>query len=291
VPKYKHVIVLFMENQPFTSIQSSTFTPYIHSLENSCALATNYHNITHPSLPEYLAATFGGTLAQVTTPFVTDCTPSVACQSSQNNIFNQVTHAGKVWKSYAESMPTACDKANAGFYAPRHNPAVYYTDLADTCPTHDVPLGTTANSPLLKNFSSEATAPAYSWITPNLCNDMHGAGGCPSNLVQTGDNWLKSWIPKLTSTAVYKKNDTVIFLTWDEGEGGSGASGENCATNTTDSSCRVVFIPIAPSVKPGKRANLLLNHWSLLKATEDLLGLPELNQAKTANSLLNLFNL
>jgi hypothetical protein len=142
---------------------------------------------------------------------------------------------------------------------------------------------------LLHDFSSEATAPAYSWITPNLCNDMHGAKGCPSNLLQTGDNWLKAWIPKLTSTAVYKSHDTVILLTWDEGEPGTAA--ENCATNTTDPSCHVVFIPIAPSVRPGARSRTLFNHWSLLKTSEQLLGLPPLGQAASAASMLAAFNL
>jgi hypothetical protein len=288
-PRYRHVVVIFMENASYSTIQSSTSTPYIHSLERACALGTNCHNITHPSLPEYMAATYGGSLAELT-PFLPDCTPSLVCQSGSNNIFHQLNAAGRVWKGYAESMPSNCDKANAGFYAPRHNPAVYYTDLRN-CSSRDVPLGTTSNSPLLRNFSSEKTAPAFAWITPNLCHDMHGISGCPANLLQAGDNWLRTWIPKITSTSVYKKHDKVILLTWDEGEGGQASSGENCATNTSDPSCRVVFIPIAPSVKPGKQVARLLNHWSLLKASEDLLGLPELDQAKTATSLLKAFNL
>src|SRR6202035_168451 len=102
---------------------------------------------------------------------------SVSCESMSNNIFNQLNAAPKSWKGYAESMPSNCDKSNAGFYAPRHNPAVYYTDLSGTCGTRDVPLGTPTNSALLKNFSSEATAPPYATVTPNLCDDMHGATG------------------------------------------------------------------------------------------------------------------
>jgi phosphatidylinositol-3-phosphatase len=289
-PKYKHVIVLYMENESFNTIQASSSTPYIHGLEHSCGLATNYHNITHPSLPEYMATTFGGSLAQLT-PFLPDCTPSAACESTSNNIFKQLNTGTRTWKAYSESMPSNCDRANAGLYAARHNPAVYYTDLSGTCGTRDVPLGTTSSSALLKNFSSETTAPAFATVTPNLCDDMHGITGCPANLLLTGDNFLKAWVPKITSTAVYQKHDTVLFIVWDEGEGGSYKSGENCATNTTDVSCHVVFIAIAPSVKLGARATTLLNHYSLLRASEDLLGLPELDQAKTANSLLKPFNL
>ncbi|HZU61921.1 MAG TPA: alkaline phosphatase family protein, partial [Solirubrobacteraceae bacterium] len=205
-----------------------------------------------------------------------------------DNIFHQLSARGRSWKVYAESMPGNCGKSDSGFYAPRHNPAVYDTDLAN-CAHRDIPLGTASNSALLKNFSSEQTAPTFAWITPNLCDDMHGTGGCPSNLLRTGDRWLSRWIPKLTSSAVYKKQDTVIFLGWDEGAGGN--PGENCATNTTDQSCHVVMIVIGPSVKKGKRAARLFNHYSLLKSTEDLLGLPELGQAAGATGMVKPFNL
>jgi phosphatidylinositol-3-phosphatase len=285
--KVKHVVVIFMENNSYKTIMSSSSTPYIHSLAGACGLATNYHNITHPSLPEYIAATSGLSRAQLA-PFLPDCTPSPACEWAGNNIFQQLNMKGRGWKGYAESMPAKCSRANYGFYAPRHNPAVYYTDLTN-CAQRDIPLGTTTSSPLLKNFSKERTAPAYAWITPNLCDDMHGTSGCPKNLLKTGDSWLSHWIPKLASSNVYKKHDTVIFLTWDEGE--PGTSGENCATNTTDPGCRVVMIPIAPSVKKGKRVRTLFNHYSLLKSSEDLLGLPELGQAAKAKSMVRAFNL
>jgi phosphatidylinositol-3-phosphatase len=290
VPKYKHVIVVFFENHSYQQIIGSPSAPTFNSVANTCGLATSYHNITHPSLPEYLAATDGGTLSQVTTPFVSDCTPSTECESNSNNIFRQLSVRKRLWKGYNESMPSKCDRSNVGFYAPRHNPAVYYTDLTD-CASRDVALGTTTSSPLLHDFSSEKTAPAYAWVTPNLCDDMHNAAGCPgaSDIVVTGDNWLKLWLPKLVSTKVYRAHDTVIFLSFDEGAGGSG--GESCATNTTDQSCRVAMIVVAPSVKHRKRVARLLNHYSLLKGSEDLLALPELNQAKTATDMLKPFHL
>ncbi len=287
-PKIKHVVVIFMENNSYKTIMDSRFTPYIHSLASSCGLATNYHNITHPSLPEYIAATTGASLTRLT-PFLPDCTPSGVCEWTGNNIFNQLNVQGRAWKGYAESMPGKCSKSNSGFYAPRHNPAVYDTDLTN-CAQRDVPLGKTSDSPLLKNFSSEKTAPAYAWITPNLCDDMHGMSGCPSNLLETGDIWLSKWIHKLTSTAVYKKHHTVIFLTWDEGEGPSATAGENCA-NTTDPSCHVVMVVIGPSVKKGKKVGTRFDHYSLLKSAEALLGLPKLGRAAGAASMVKPFNL
>lgn len=285
---YKHVIVIFMENNSYNTIQGSSSAPYIHSVETRCGLATNYHNISHPSLPNYIAATTGASLAQIAT-FDSDCTPSVSCHWTGNNIFNQLDAKTRLWRGYAESMPTVCDQANSGFYAPRHNPAVYDTDLADACPGSDIALGTTSSSPLLTDFASPSSAPAYATITPNLCNDMHGASGCPSNSILTGDNWLKLWLPKITATPVYKAGQTVVFIVWDEGE--PGTSGEACATNTSDQGCHVVALVVAPSVKPGKKVATLFNHYSLLKSSEQLLGLSQLGQAASAASMLAAFNL
>lgn len=285
-PIYKHVIVLFEENNSYASIYKSSSAPYINSVITDCGLATNYHNITHFSLPNYVGATTGAPLSRLQ-PFLDDCTPSATCQWTADNIFNQVNRKGG-WKAYAESMPSNCDKSEVGLYAPRHNPAVYQSDLKN-CPSRDVPLGTLADTPLLKDFSSDKTAPAFAWVTPNLCDDMHGAAGCPSNLVLTGDSWLKMWLPRITSTADYKSGDTAIFIAWDEGE--PGGPGVSCATNTSDQGCHVAAIVVAPSVRAHTSVSGLLNHYSLLKTAEDVLRVPELGNARTAASLIKAFNL
>ena len=72
---YQHVIWVWMENQPYSNIIGSPDTPYINNLAGSCGLATNYHNISHPSLPNYIAATSGLGLGSLGT-FSGDCNPS-----------------------------------------------------------------------------------------------------------------------------------------------------------------------------------------------------------------------
>ncbi|MGH3155159.1 MAG: alkaline phosphatase family protein, partial [Streptosporangiaceae bacterium] len=276
-PTYKHVIVIMDENESYSDIIGSSQAPYINSLASECGLASNYHNITHDSLPNYLGITSGLTYKTLL-PYDEDCLPSASCEVKGNNIFHQASS----WKEYAESMPSACDKSDSGNYAPKHNPSVYYTDLS-TCKTDDVPLGTASNSPLVKQFRSESTAPAYSYLTGNLCDDMHGTTGCESGLIKAGDTWLSTWIPLITSSKVYQSGDTVIFLVWDEGAGGT--TGEKCYNNTTDQSCRVPAIVIAPSVKAGTVVSTQLDHYSLLKTSEQLLGLPQIGQAKSAASM------
>ncbi len=283
-PTYRHVIWILEENNSYSSIIGSPAAPYINSVANECGVATNYHNISHDSLPNYVGATNGLTLAGLK-PFYNDCTPGGACGSSVPSIFGQGS-----WKSYEEAMPSNCDKQGTSTYATRHNPAVYYEGLQN-CSTDDVPLGTASNSVLVNNFKSESTAPAFSFITPDICDDMHGASsaGCSTNLVAKGDSWLKTWMGLITASPVYRSGDTAIFIVWDEGTGGS--AGESCYNNTADVSCHVALLAVAPSVKAGTKDSAMLNHYSLLKTTEDMLGYAELGQAATAASFKAAFNL
>jgi phosphatidylinositol-3-phosphatase len=288
-PTYKHVIWIWMENNSYGQIEGSSSAPYTNSLGAACGIASNYTNITHDSLPNYLGATDGAPLSSLLT-FDGDCLPSSTCEVTTTNLFKQAGALPGGYKAYDESMPAPCTNGDSGTYITHHNPALYYTDLAKTCPTRDVALGTTTSSALLTDFAKAKTAPAFSFLTPNGCDDMHGVfPTCLFNLVQMGDTWLSTWIPLITATPVYESGDTAIFITWDEGSGGT--VGEACAGNTTDQSCHVLTVVVAPSVVPGTNVSTLFTHYSLLKTTEDMLGLKELGLAKTATSMAAGFNL
>ena len=58
-PTYTHVIWVWMENHSYDTIIGRSQAPYVNSLAGQCGLATNYHNISHPSLPNYIAGTSG----------------------------------------------------------------------------------------------------------------------------------------------------------------------------------------------------------------------------------------
>ena len=71
--------------------------------------------------------------------------------------------------------------------------------------------------------------------------------------------------------------ETALFITWDETE----ASGSTIPTYV-----------VAPSVAPGTRSAAAFNHYSLLRTTEDLLGLrPLLGAASNAAAMTAAFNL
>ena len=271
---YKHVIWIWLENHSYNAILGSSQAPYFNTLAKDCGVATNYHNVTHPSLPNYIAATSGLAYASLQ-KFVSDCSPSGSCDTSATSIFGQ----GESWKSYEESMPSACDHSNSGNYAVRHNPAVYYTTL-NGCSGDDL-----SYSHLATDLAHNQL-PAFSFITPNLIDDMH------NGTVAQGNSWMSRNLPAILNSAEYKNGSTVIFITFDEGSDvGSYAKGEHCATNTSDTSCHLPTIVISPSTKAGARSGTLFNHYSLLATTEQLLRLSKLGQAASATTLTSAFNL
>jgi phosphatidylinositol-3-phosphatase len=271
-PAYSHVIWIWMENHSFGDIIGNTAqAPYINSLASECGLATSYHNLSHPSLPNYVGATSGLSGSSIKT-FDSDCSVSKKCSTSAPSIFGQ----GETWKAYEESMPSNCAPSDSGEYAVRHNPPPYYTTLSG-CPTFDVPY-----SQLSSDLANNAL-PAFSFITPNLIDDMH------DGTIADGDTWLSANLPVILNSPEYQSGSTVVFITWDEGTGGK--NGEACATNTTDASCRVATIVVSPSTPAGSTSSTLFNHYSLLGTTEHLLGLPALGAASSAALMTSAFKL
>jgi phosphatidylinositol-3-phosphatase len=267
---YSHVIWVWMENQSYEQIVGSSSAPYLNSLARQCGLATNYHNITHPSLPNYIAAT-SGLAARALRPFRSDCNPSARCSTKAPSIFAQ----SPSWRAYEESMPSACDRRDSGDYAARHNPSLYYTSLGE-CSRRDLPL--TALAPEL----ADGSLPAFSFLTPNLCHDTHDCS------VAAGDRWLADEVSQIVGSRAYRSGHTVLFITWDEGEGGSAS---DCASNEGDVGCHVATLIVSPSTPASRRSGELFNHYSLLRTSEELLGLPYLGRATQASSMVKAFGL
>jgi phospholipase C len=273
-PTYRHVIWIWMENHSLGNVIGNVSqAPYINSLAASCGLATDYHVTTHPSLPNYLAATSGTAQGSLPATTYLDCDVSVICDMTVGSIFGQ----GESWKAYNESMPSNCYKSNSGEYAVRHNPAVYYTSLSG-CASKDVPY-----TQLATDLADNAL-PAFSFITPNLIDDMH------DGTIAQGDAWLASHLPAILNSKQYQSGTTAVFITWDEGSGGYPI--EDCDnTSVTDASCIVPTIVISPSTPAGTTSGSFFDHYSLLGTTEQLLGLPKLATASSAPTMTAAFHL
>ncbi len=244
----QHVFVVVMENHGYDQVWNTSSSPYITSLGNSNARATNYHAQTHPSLPNYMDL-YGGSNYGITT----DCNPSSSCHVSAVNLADNLEAKGLTWKGYMESMPSPCFLNSSGDYTPRHNPFVYFDDIRNNparCTGHDVPY-----TNLAADLTSAATTPNFAFITPNLCNDMHNCS------VATGDSWLMSNLPGILNSPACTVDKCLLILTWDEDDRGQNN--------------QVLTIFAGSAAKAGGVTSAVsYTHFSALRTVEDIFGLP-----------------
>ena len=247
------IVVVLLENREYDEIVGRPAAPYINSLIGQSAVAANYHAVAHPSLPNYLALTGGST-------FGFEGSDCMSCSVSHRDLIDQLAAARISWKAYMEDLPSPCSfTQSSGGYVRRHDPFMYYRDVAgnpDRC-HFIVPITT-----LTRDLARHAL-PSFVWISPNLCHDMHNCG------TYAGDRYLRSLLPRILTEL---GPTGILVLTWDEGE--------------TDSGCcqlakggHILTLIAGPGARVGARSAVPYDHYSLLRTIEDLWGLPRLGSA------------
>jgi phosphatidylinositol-3-phosphatase len=258
---YRHVVVIMDENKSFADIigppgsRARRHAPFLNHLAAACGLATNYRGITHPSHPNYMAITGG--------------IPAIG-SSEGPNIFRQVRRSGEAWRVYNPSMPHRCQRAAAYPYKSGHNPGIAWLRIAEDCRRWDV------NGRVLARDVAHHSLPAYAFIAPDQCHNMHASCNPHKGAVRAGDDWLRNWVRRLAQLPSYTAGRTVIFITWDEGSHGQSPDkrGENCLApiHRHDQSCHVATLVLSAHVRPGTRSHHFFSHYSLLHTAERLLG-------------------
>ncbi len=244
------------------------------------------------------------------------------------NIGTQLSLAGKNWKAYEGDMgndpnreTAACghpsidaidgtQKAEAGDgYATRHDPFVYFhsvIDEASYCDAHVVALGspTGAMPPaalrgetgLASDLKHSAHTPAFSFITPNLCDDGHDfpctnqAGG--ASALGDIDAFLETWVPMITGSPAFRHG--LLEITFDESDGAESDSSACCGELpgpgsplpgiTGPGGGRVGAVLLSPFIKGGTISSVPYNHYASLASWETLLGLSRLADASSVSS-------
>jgi hypothetical protein len=268
---YEKVMVIAEENEAESAVIGSSQAPYITRLAATYGRATNMqanYPVTCPSLAAYIIITSGSRQG------ICDDLPPANHPLPVDNIFKQVKDAGLEWRQYAESMTTNCQQVDGppGGYLVRHAPPPYYSNVAPDCNSWDVPLGTTTAGNLHNALA--AGLPDYSFVTPNACNDMHGASTCPTLWVKRGDNWLARWMPQIIASDDFQQARLAVVITWDEG-------------STTSN--HIPTLIVARTVN-GVQSGAAYTHCSTLRVAEDVLGLPRLGCAATAPSFRSGFD-
>jgi hypothetical protein len=187
-----HVFVIVMENRGYDEAMAQ---PYTAQLAARYAVATDYHAVAHPSLPNYLALTGGSTFG------ITD--DGYHPLPAGDGVGAELTVHGVPWRAYMEGMTRGCMDSPAP-YALKHDPFAYFGG----CPPNVVPL-TALDADLAGD------TPGFVWITPDLCHDGHD---CSS---RRADDWLAGFVPKILASAAWRDGG-VLLVTWDEDDGSSG---------------------------------------------------------------------
>ncbi len=236
VPK---IVVIVFENKAYTKIVGSTSAPYMNALIGQGRLFTDYHAQISGSPRDYRAMTAGVTAKVSPLPA---------------NVFRTLDQRSMPWKEFEESMAGTCGLqtqakvpgSTVQLYTRGHDPAYMYKGN-ESCVTNDVPLTSDAQLTGL---------PAFTYIVPNQCSNMHTyatTGPCPAyfgpvagdNSVRTGDNWLAHVVPVLLADP-----DVTVIVTFDEGSDSSAQ--------------RVYTVEVGAGITPGSIDAGRYDHYGLL---------------------------
>jgi phospholipase C len=192
LPPTSHVFVIVMEN---TNLATALRSPSIERLAAKYELATNYHAVSSPSLPNYLAMTSGSTWG------ITDDAYHVL---PTGGVGAQLTAAGVTWRAYMEGLTSAGCLRSPYPYAVKHNPFAYY---GGSCPENVVSLD-------VLDADLARDTPSFVWITPGLCHDGHDCA-----LSEAGP-WLEDLVARIVASSAWRDHGA-LFVVWDEGDGRS----------------------------------------------------------------------
>jgi acid phosphatase len=248
VPVFDHIVLVMFENHAYSQISGSGSAPYFNSLAGQGAKFTQSYGITHPSQPNYLAIFSGSTQGNTN--------DNCPLTFSGNNIANQLITAGKTFKQYSESMPsdgyTGC---SSGTYRRKHNAAPDFTN---------VPASSNVRFSTFPSSANYASLPTVSYVTPNMCNDMHDCS------ISTGDTWLHNNMDAYAQWA--KTHNSLLIVTFDEDNGGS--------------SNHIFTTFVGAHTQVGTFSNQI-NHYNILSTIESSNSLSHLNSATEITNVWN----
>ncbi len=319
IPHFDHVVVLTEENEDATStFGDASPAKYLKSLRSKGVFLPNYFGTGHASLDNYLAMVSGQppypvTMGDCAGLSLWTCVQPQALQAGGRHLADQLEDAKLTWKSYQDGTPTPCFHAaykagdvtpdpyqgdsttGAKNYADRHNPFLYFPDVIENqprCVAHQRPFTDLAGD-LKRN-----RLPAFSFITPDTCNDGHDdpCAGQQVGGLTTADAFLKKNLPALL--AYLAKHNGLLILNFDEGFIPSNPAAIAASSgNYLCSTCaglgiggRTGAILLSPRLKQGVTVTTSYDHYSLLRTLEDSFGISEhLGMAARATAMTTAF--
>ena len=255
----RHLIVVIEENHSFGQVIGSPAAPFLNRLAAHGTLLTDYHAVTHPSLPNYVAILGGGTGR-----IRSDCAD---CTLAGPTLVDQLEARGISWGAYLEGLPGPCSKvARRGAYTEAVDPFMHAARV------RDVPARCDRVLPFRRFHAALAGGrlPTVAFVVPDLRDDMH------SGPVPVADRWLRRLFRELTASPLWRQ-DTRVVVTFDEGSRHDVHDVQTCCGGLGRGGL-VATIVDGPRVAPG-RDQTPYTHYSLLRSVEVAFGLPFLGHA------------
>lgn len=253
------VLVVMEENHSLAEMRSGM--PYLAGLSNRYGYATDWHAEGHPSEPNYLAIAGGSTFG-----VTNDDPPSHNARlvGRASSVFSQALATGHTAATYAEAMPHSCATTDHGQYAVRHNPWTFFAADRSACRRHD---RSTAR------FAADARKdrlPDVGFLIPDLVHDAH------DGTLAAADRWLRGTLAPVLASHDFTSGRLVVVVTADEDDRHHG--------NVVLTS---VLTPHLSHVVVRRR----LDHYSLTRFIDGVLGVPDLRNARHARDLAAAFGL
>jgi hypothetical protein len=304
IPHFDHVVVLTEENEDASETFGATSPAvYLKALRKKGVFLPNYYGTGHASLDNYIAMVSGqppqpADMSDCLALSLWSCVQLQGAQDGGRNLADQLEDAHVSWRSYQDGTPTPCFHAKyaagdvspdpyqgnsttgAKNYADRHDPFIYFPDVIENqarCNAHQRPFTDLAGD-LARN-----TLPAFSFITPDTCNDGHDdpCAGQKVGGLTTADAFLKRNVPSLLSYLA--RHNGLLIINFDEGFAPSDPT--VVLSNTNDYTCqtcaglgiggRTGAVLISPRLKQGATVSTGYDHFSLLRTIEDGFGISE----------------
>ncbi len=245
---FRRVFIIVLEN---TNYDQALRQPFLQHFASIGVLFTDYHGVTHPSYPNYLAMVAGSPLG------VSNDTPK---DLDATSLLDLLEPAGVIWKVYAENLPSPCFRGVAspdGLYARRHEPYISFRNVQE----NPARCNRIVNAEQLQADVARDALPQYSLYIPNVKNDGHNTD------VGYSDAWLKGFLSPLLGNPSFMKG-TLVVITFDENGKGWGN--------------QIYTAFVGPMVGAGIREGGDYDHYSLLRTIEENYGIGSLgrNDAK-----------
>jgi len=310
VPRYAHIFVIMEENKDYGAIIGGKDSPTINALALKYGYATQFFAETHPSEPNYVAL-IGGYTYGITDDAAFYCKPHDTrpyCKGSNHPDFVDHTITGPslatqleavhlTWKNYNESLPGSGSLAviaddpkamnvppDLPVYASKHSGFVNFASVQNDPKRAQKLVGFDQLQADLRSGNS----PSFSFIVPNLCNEMHGAGigdtpaDCdylhPDELIWRGDQNVKTLVAEIMASPVWKSHDNAaIVITFDEDGHGTtdGCCGNDPADPANKGGGHIATVVVTNHGPRGVTDATPYSHYSLLRTIEDAFGIHE----------------